>query len=1040
MVTHLLHGLWLRESGLHFWIEQVEGHRVVTPDEVPQGTFPPWVDAQLREKQFRHWVRVQLQTPSGKFVELRIPTASLSPEQAVQVFGQLAVLDGVSPAASKSQRDTIAPDLRWLVRMYRGLERYVRAGRVALRVRWVDGEWWPQWQLAEGRGERGWLAAMTSALPGVLASNCGVAVAEDIAEELPHWIASAILQELVDAPRPAPWHEFSHALLNNAPLRNGSARLVHALNVWKDSAANIPAELVVVVEQAARDDTLDTEFWPVRIRVRFGVGSPVPVRTDSIDTDVLLPLRQKYEDLCEIAATLGGSVAQAPARGERAERVLTLLGEERSGTVGDWDAYLTTDELQGFLAEDVARLRASGFSVMLPKSWSRYELKATLDIAPVTDPAVASTQVKVGFEQVVGFQWRLSLGGEELTEAEMKQLIASKAGLVRLRGEWVIANAESLRKVTHYVDQLAETSKRRRDAELQELYAQLRRARAAETAEVSELERRVAELEAAIEHEHDGLGEVTIAELRELALAHAESQPVDYVGSTWHLALAGELEDSSAVPAPTRVKIPSGVRAELREYQRRGVDWLLWMSGQNLGAVLADDMGLGKTLQLLTLLAVERECGSTAPTLIVAPTSVLNNWAAEAARFTPDARVMIHYGTQRASGDEFCARARKADLVITSYGILSREFLLLQRVEWEHVVLDEAQQIKNSSTKVARAARSLPARQRMALTGTPIENRLSELRSILDFCNPGILGSASFFRNHFAKAIEREEDEVMAERLQRLTAPFILRRLKTDPAIIDDLPEKNEEIVHVNLTSEQAALYKALVDNVEEQIERTAGVSRKGLILATITRIKQICNHPAHYLGDDSPLVLRGRHRSGKVQELIRILDEAAERQERVLVFTQYRAFGKLLQGYLAERLDTQVPFLHGGVSKARRDAMIAEFQGASGPPVMLLSLKAGGTGLNLTGANVVVHMDRWWNPAVENQATDRAYRIGQDKNVRVYKMIATGTLEESIQDVLDGKLRLAEAVIRQGEGWITELSPDQLMQLMSYRGKEDAK
>lgn len=280
----------------------------------------------------------------------------------------------------------------------------------------------------------------------------------------------------------------------------------------------------------------------------------------------------------------------------------------------------------------------------------------------------------------------------------------------------------------------------------------------------------------------------------------------------------------------------------------------------------------------------------------------------------------------------------------------------------------------------------------------------------------------------------------MAERLQRLTAPFILRRLKTDPAIIDDLPEKNEEIVHVNLTSEQAALYKALVDNVEEQIERTAGVSRKGLILATITRIKQICNHPAHYLGDDSPLVLRGRHRSGKVQELIRILDEAAERQERVLVFTQYRAFGKLLQGYLAERLDTQVPFLHGGVSKARRDAMIAEFQGASGPPVMLLSLKAGGTGLNLTGANVVVHMDRWWNPAVENQATDRAYRIGQDKNVRVYKMIATGTLEESIQDVLDGKLRLAEAVIRQGEGWITELSPDQLMQLMSYRGKEDAK
>lgn len=402
----------------------------------------------------------------------------------------------------------------------------------------------------------------------------------------------------------------------------------------------------------------------------------------------------------------------------------------------------------------------------------------------------------------------------------------------------------------------------------------------------------------------------------------------------------------------------------------------------------------------------------------------------------------MHHGSHRLTGDELFAAIDAADIVITSYGVAGRDVKDLSRIGWDHVVLDEAQAIKNAGTRASKSVRAIPARHRIALTGTPIENKLSELRSLLDFVNPGMLGSQTFFRNHFAKAIESRRDEALAdemsERLRRLTTPFILRRLKTDPAITGDLPEKNEHIVAVDMTPEQAALYSALVRNVERELEQREGMARKGLVLATITRIKQICNHPAHFLGDGSAVTVKGKHRSGKVAMLMELLNEAVSSGQRVLIFTQYKAFGAILQPYLSDRLGEPVPFLHGGVSKDARDAMVVGFQSPDGPPAMLLSLKAGGTGLNLTAASVVIHMDRWWNPAVENQATDRAYRIGQDKDVTVYKMITRGTLEESIQDVLDGKMHLAGAVVGEGEGWITELDTEDLARLMSYRAEED--
>ncbi|MDO4685978.1 MAG: DEAD/DEAH box helicase [Corynebacterium sp.] len=1036
MVTHLLHGLWLRDSGLHLWIEQVDGHKVVIPEGVPRGTFPPLVEAILRDKQFRNLVRMKLQTPRGKLVDLSIPTAVYTPEQAVSILGQFAVFDGISPAATKRQRETLAPDLMWLVRLYRGLEQYVRAGRVMLRLRWFDGEWWPQWQLAEGRGERTWIASMTSALPGVLALNSGTGIAEDMAEELPHWIANLLLQELLDAPRHGPWHEFSRTLLRSEPLRNGSAKLANAINIWKRSISHVPTELVVVVESAVVDEQLGEDIWSIRVRARVGVGSPIAVNPLEFDPEVFTQLREAYDHLCLISKIIRNDRLQLQHLGERATSTLTLLGASQTDVAGDWDVHLTTDELLEFLSDDVPRLRAAGFLVMLPKSWAKHSVDAGLHMESNADPTLASTKVKVGLEQVVDFNWRMSLGGVELTNAEMQQLIASKAGLVKLRGEWVMADSDSLRHVTRYMEELSKTARSRLQQELDELTAQLEMARKLGRTDIEQIEQELEEIQRQFDNQYALFGEVTLAELRELAIAHSETLPMDYTGSQWHLALTGGLEEEAVLPAPRRMMIPQGVRAELREYQRRGVDWLYWMSSQNLGAILADDMGLGKTLQVLTLIAIEKEYGNERPVLIVCPTSVVGNWANEAARFTPNLRVVVHYGPQRAK-DEACIRqADQADVVITSYGVLTREFETLGKVDWEHVVLDEAQHIKNSSTRAARCARSLPARQRIALTGTPIENRLSELRSIMDFCNPGILGSASFFRNHFAKAIEREEDEYMAARLKQLTAPFILRRLKTDPKIIDDLPDKNEHIIRVHLTAEQAALYKALVDDIEGQLASKEDIERKGHVLATITRIKQICNHPAHFLGDDSSLVMRGQHRSGKVEELVRILDAALERHERVLVFTQYRAFGLLLQKYLSDRFGQDIPFLHGQVPQAGRQRMIANFHEPDGASIMLVSLRAGGTGVNLTAANVVVHMDRWWNPAVENQATDRAYRIGQRKDVRVYKMVSVGTLEESIQDILEGKLRLAGQVIGQGEGWITELSPTELAQLMSYRGR----
>ena len=460
---------------------------------------------------------------------------------------------------------------------------------------------------------------------------------------------------------------------------------------------------------------------------------------------------------------------------------------------------------------------------------------------------------------------------------------------------------------------------------------------------------------------------------------------------------------------------------QLRPYQRRGLAWMQFLDRLGLGGCLADDMGLGKTAIALAHLLVR-----PGPHLVVCPLSVVHNWVAEAARFTPSQRVVVHHGADRTTNDQDDLAG--ADLVVTTYGLLPRDVEHLGAISWSTIVLDEAQVIKNPATKAAKAVRALRAGQKLALTGTPVENRLTELWAILDAVNPGLLGSREQFRHRYAKPIERSGDADAAARLRRITQPFVLRRTKADRQLLPELPDKIEQIAWAGLTREQGVLYQRVVDQLLTGAADTTGMRRRGLVLAALMRLKQICNHPAHALGDGSRL----GGRSGKLARYDELVDELIDVDERALVFTQFREMGELLRRHAAERLGLRVPFLHGGVSRARRQSMVADFQAGAGPPLLLVSLKAGGTGLNLTAASQVIHYDRWWNPAVEDQATDRAWRMGQGRTVVVHKLVCEGTVEERIAAMIDDKRALADAVVGNGESWLSELSTAELRQLVT--------
>ena len=647
---------------------------------------------------------------------------------------------------------------------------------------------------------------------------------------------------------------------------------------------------------------------------------------------------------------------------------------------------LDRDEAFTFLTQALPMLESSGFSVLIPNWWQRRNrLKARARVR-------GQTETPTGFlthDTLVNYTWEMSLGEESISREEFEELVALKQPLVRHKGEWIALDPEQINAALNFFQQADQTE-----------------------------------------------GKMTVLDALKVT-AGVDSEVPDgiEIEGTMVEGWLDELFERLRQPENALVPdIPDSLHATLRPYQERGFGWLSQMRSLGLGACLADDMGLGKTIQTITLLLHEREkLGVDRPALLVCPTSVVGNWSHEIARFAPSLRVMKHQGPGRLKDKAFIKATEKMDVVLTSYALLNRDFDTLKQINWSNITLDEAQNIKNPSTKQAQAARGIEADQRMALTGTPVENRLTELWSIFQFLNPGYLGSQQNFRSRFSTPIERYGDEESAATLKQLTAPFILRRVKTDPKVIQDLPDKFENKVYCPLTSEQATLYEATVrEEMEAITESDDDMQRRGNVLRMLTRLKQVCNHPAHFLKEGVGTTMLDR--SGKLTRITEMMEEIREMDERALIFTQYAEMGHLLQAYLRDILIDEVLFLHGGTPAKKREEMVRQFQAPSGPSVFLLSLKAGGTGLNLTAANHVFHFDRWYNPAVENQATDRAFRIGQTRDVQVHKFICLGTLEERIDQLIEHKQALADQIVGSGESWISELNNDALHDLVALR------
>ncbi|MET3938590.1 SNF2 family DNA or RNA helicase [Paenibacillus sp. PvP094] len=673
-----------------------------------------------------------------------------------------------------------------------------------------------------------------------------------------------------------------------------------------------------------------------------------------------------------------------------------------------------------FLTHAVPRLQKAGITVLMPSRWSRAgRRKAGLRLQMLnrgTERAPGAPNA-LGMEQLVAFKAEPMLDGKPVTAEELAALAEASVPYVMFRGEWIEVDTKEIRQVLRYMKKE------------EEQYMPL-----------SEW------LHLAAEEGED-------AAWKGLSVFGAESE-----------GLLSFLLDGQVLRSIEPRQVPAELHGELRPYQERGYQWLSAMRELGFGVCLADDMGLGKTIQVITCLldlkheeqqaAVEEarenemygsgdpsESGEIVPAeavnlpaLIVCPTSLLGNWQRELKRFAPNLSLYIHHGGQRLHGSAFQAEAQAHDIVLTTYHLAGRDGPDLASLHWSTVVLDEAQYIKNYRTKQAQSVMRLSAPHRIAMTGTPVENRLSELWSIFQFLNPGYLGTASSFRQRYTGMGTSEENSTSLRELHRLVSPFMLRRLKSDPDIRKDLPEKLELKSYCSLTPEQTILYQRVVDDLMGGLDGRNGIARKGIVLSSLTKLKQICDHPV--LADSSRKDHAKVEASGKMERLLELVDAIRDNGESALIFTQYVAMGELLVSRLTQRYEEEPYFLHGGVSKAQRDEMVETFQKGEGPSLFVLSLRAGGVGLNLTRASHVIHYDRWWNPAVENQATDRVFRIGQNRNVQVHKLICQGTLEERIDELIESKKALSEQVVGSGENWLTEMSDDELRGLISLQGE----
>ncbi len=807
---------------------------------------------------------------------------------------------------------------------------------------------------------------------------------------------------------------------------------------------------------------------------------------DKDDPDLLIPAQNVWNQNGQSIRVDGRRFDQPQ------ERLLTGLGiasrlfapiRESLRAPRPERAILSLEESYLFLKEIGPLLQSSGFGVIMPDWWaarSRSSLGLRLRLGGPVDPAWDGHAQAGGGAQVqsrrlgdgvgggtllnlrglIQFRWELTLGDQTLSREEFERLAELGSPLVRVGEEWLELDPEQVQSARKFIDKndstgnmpllqavgLAQAFSRTQEDGDGDLWSGAPPASSRSTALLSGREG----------HSPQGATRAFRPAFDRDWAGGIESPdlPLEAVVADGWLGAA--LDRLRGMAPVEDIKEPDGFVGVLRPYQRRGVGWLSFLRQLGLGACLADDMGLGKTIQAIALLLYSRqqtnqeqppprghENGQHRPALLICPTSVVANWRHEIERFAPKLRLLLHHGSGRLNGDAFREALARHDMVITSFGIARRDIDMLEAQEWSDLILDEAQNIKNPSAKQTQAVRRLtgqtrahtgigPAQPfRVALTGTPVENRLLELWSIMEFLNPGYLGKREQFRQQFVLPVERYNDEFAAADLRRMVQPFLLRRLKTDPTIISDLPEKNEMVVYCSLTKEQESLYTRVIEETMARVERSEGVQRRGLVLGLLLRLKQVTNHPAHYLGEKGPL----EERSGKLSRLTAMLEEALAVGDRALVFTQFVEMGHLLRRHLMESLGRDALFLHGGTPAARREQMVRSFQeDSNGAPIFVLSLRAGGVGVNLTRANHVFHFDRWWNPAVENQATDRAFRIGQQRSVQVYKFVVSGTLEEQIHNMIESKQDLAESIVNSGEDWLTEMDTDGLRQLIALR------
>lgn len=1007
-------------------------------------------------------------SPPAQLADFTVPTLAFTPAQAVDLLTSLP-----QPAP-----DSCADSVRFWSR----LARFVLSA-LTHRQFYPDVETNPDgslravWRVTiASHDELAWLERLTSAMPPACRAVTCDPECRDAARLVESFLmasADAIIRrdlandaffhdiyERGRASGASPDLQWVSALLGQDPiirLRGESpAQFLEHVRAWTgrmDLQRTLGATRLILTlhEPADPSDEDDAEppaphasdpTWTITFQLQSLDEDVPPIDAEELFADPGQPSRLLGRQIADRRVQFLSHLTSAAAIFPPLERILNSPAPTR--------LELNTSEAHLFLSHWSTQLVEHGYGVVLPQWVTRREVGLQLvvhphdeDDSPIEPPdplrfadVHASGATRFGLDTLLDFDWRIAVGDLTLTPQEFRQLAESHTPLVRYRGQWIQLDLNAAQRAIGFI-------------------------------------------------ERQPRGRATLADAIRIAFFPQDAGlPIlGLRGTGWLEYLLNQAPTYHLQP----VQQPRGFAGTLRPYQLRGLDWLSFLARLGIGGCLADDMGLGKTIQMIALLLSEREQSarsaeqessaapdnttqpesrgdgngsnpapqsstaithrpdrpntnhSPGPTLIFAPTSVVSNWKRELERFAPNLRVMVHHGPDRLRGDAFVAAANEHDVVLTTYALAHRDIDDLCRPRWWRIALDEAQKIKNPNSASALAIRALRAPQRVALTGTPIENRLSELWSIMEVLNPGLLGSAAEFRERFAVPIEKLRDAERSGHLRRMIQPFVLRRTKNDPQVAADLPEKLETKVYCNLTAEQAAWYERITAEMLGQIDSASGIRRRGLILAALTRLKQVCDHPELVVNKYAGRSL-SRHteanldrRSGKCERPIEMLEEVLAEGDAALVFTQYREMGHLLEQLITQRLRVRVQFLHGGTPAKQRDEMVMRFNApGSDVRIFLLSLRAGGLGLNLTAANHVFHFDRWWNPAVEAQATDRAHRIGQTRKVQVHKFICVGTMEERIDRMLSEKLALAEQIVGTGDEWLTNLSTEQLREYLS--------